>query len=483
MAGWYRQGTASVSSGGTAVTGSATAWLAQVKPGDAITFDGGASWHEVATVADDTHLTLASSYAGTTVTSGAYAIMRTGPGWTLATDLALRLADFIDALAALPEPAGTGDAGKILRANAGGTALELAAVLPTPAGTGDAGKILRANAGGTALELAALGTAATHDVPSSGNATPEQAVLGSDTRLRNALNKFRNGSFAIAQRGTSGSVAAGATAYTLDGWQIAATGAAAAWSQVWNTGLAGSSLQINCASGLTACTLQQRIESYLSAALLTYALAAQPVTVQFAVYNGTSAAITPKIATGYASTRDNFGTVTADLAATNLQPIAAGATGVVSYTFVPNGNIANGLQIQLQFGAALNAASGYVRVGRADVRATPGIAAGLNGAPPLPEILDPSTEVQLARRYYQLVGLTFMSAGIATYGGCVIAAQIQMRASPTVLSTVSAYNGGPWTNPTTFATEITPNYFKAWPPSTQSSGAYNSVVFELSAEL
>ena len=141
------------------------------------------------------------------------------------------------------------------------------------------------------------------------------------------ISKFYNGTFDVAQGGTSGSVAAAATAYTLDGWQISATGAAAAWSQIWNTNLAGNSLRVAAASGLTAATLQQRIESYFAAQLLTAAAAAQPITVQFAIYNGMSAPITPTLSAGYASARDNFATVTSDLAATSVQTIAAEHVG------------------------------------------------------------------------------------------------------------------------------------------------------------
>ncbi|WP_127076019.1 hypothetical protein [Rhodomicrobium lacus] len=299
---------------------------------------------------------------------------------------------------------------------------------------------------------------------------------------RGFVNAFRNGGFTVAQRGTSGSVAAGATAYALDGWQISAGGAAAAWSQVWNTGIAGASLRINRASGLTACTLQQRIESYLSAQLLTYALVAQPVTVQWVVYNGTATAITPKIAAGYASARDNFGTVTSDLDATNLQPIAAGAAGVVSYTFTPGVSIANGLQIQLQFGPALNAASGYVQIGRADIRASPGIATGPNSAPPPPETRDPAIEKTLAARYYSTVPANLLSNGATAFGGCVVTVPIQMRAAPTVLSVVST-SASSWDSPTVLNTEVFSDRVVIWPPTTKVLGAYNKAIIELSAEL
>src|SRR5579863_4661 len=44
------------------------------------------------------------------------------------------------------------------------------------------------------------------------------------------VNKFRNANFDVAARGTGGSVSAAAASYSLDGWIINPTGAAAAWS-------------------------------------------------------------------------------------------------------------------------------------------------------------------------------------------------------------------------------------------------------------
>lgn len=92
---WYRTGTASVANGSTAVSGATTGWLSQAKAGDGITFNGGATWYEVAAVGGNTALTLATAYAGTTVTNGAYAIDRRSPKWTLSSDLALAVADLL----------------------------------------------------------------------------------------------------------------------------------------------------------------------------------------------------------------------------------------------------------------------------------------------------------------------------------------------------------------------------------------------------
>lgn len=98
---WYRQGAASVENGSTAVVGTLTGWLNQVKPGDGITFDSGGTWHEVAAVESNTALSLATEYAGETVSSGAYAIDRRSPQWSLASDLAVKVAALLGSITTL----------------------------------------------------------------------------------------------------------------------------------------------------------------------------------------------------------------------------------------------------------------------------------------------------------------------------------------------------------------------------------------------
>lgn len=122
---WYRQGTVSVANGATAVAGTLTGWVNQVLPEDAISFDAGATWYEVAAVASNTALTLATAYTGSTITNGAYAVQRLGRGHGQVTNLSAQVAAL---LAQYPALGGAGDALKIIRANAGGTALEVAAL-------------------------------------------------------------------------------------------------------------------------------------------------------------------------------------------------------------------------------------------------------------------------------------------------------------------------------------------------------------------
>ncbi|CAO3459812.1 hypothetical protein [Azospirillum argentinense] len=90
---WYRAGTVSVTDGSNAVVGTGTLWASQTQPGDFFTLDR-QTWYMVESVADNTHLTVWPSFAGTTAAARPYAIVR-GFNSTTQGDLAQRLADLI----------------------------------------------------------------------------------------------------------------------------------------------------------------------------------------------------------------------------------------------------------------------------------------------------------------------------------------------------------------------------------------------------
>ena len=73
--GWYRTGTISVTSGSNEITGDATYWLsAGLNKGDILFIDG--NLYELHTITDNTHLTIAGTYSGTTGSGKSYAIIR-----------------------------------------------------------------------------------------------------------------------------------------------------------------------------------------------------------------------------------------------------------------------------------------------------------------------------------------------------------------------------------------------------------------------
>lgn len=214
-------------------------------------------------------------------------------------------------------------------------------------------------------------------------------------------NLFRNPRMDIAQRGPGGFTVTSSFAYTLDGWMVACAGVNGTVSQQWNDQIRGNSLKLVGAASQTSATIKQRIESYDAARLLGPNKNAMAITVQFTIVNKSGASITPQIATGYASAQDNFGTVTSDLAATNLQSIPNGSVGIVAYTFVPSVNIVNGYEIQLLFGSALAGTGDYVEVTDADIRLTPILPTGLCSFPPPAEGRSIAQELINCQRHYR----------------------------------------------------------------------------------
>lgn len=71
---WYKAGTVSITAGSNAVIGAGTAFIANVRVGDAFRGPDGA-WYEINNVASDTALSIATGYLGATVAGGAYSII------------------------------------------------------------------------------------------------------------------------------------------------------------------------------------------------------------------------------------------------------------------------------------------------------------------------------------------------------------------------------------------------------------------------
>jgi len=95
----YHAGSISVAAGGLAVTGTLTAFLSQVKPGD--TLMKGEGFAVVETVPSNTSLTLALPWNGTMLTDEEdYRILRTGVGWHSAVEINTRLAAIVAAIEA-----------------------------------------------------------------------------------------------------------------------------------------------------------------------------------------------------------------------------------------------------------------------------------------------------------------------------------------------------------------------------------------------
>lgn len=256
------------------------------------------------------------------------------------------------------------------------------------------------------------------------------------------INKFRNGTFIVWQRGQVNGVSSSPTAttapgnYTLDGWQVQQTGAAFNCTQA-SGGNNGTNFALQCVGGTsnTDTLISQPIESSIAAPL-----AGQTVTVQYQFKQDTGISVTPKISSCFASATDNFTTCTGDLASTSLSACASGSWCTESYTFAASASAKNGYRITFDCNTALTAAQ-HCLITAADVRVTPGVATGINANPPLPELRPAHDDLQFCQRYYQI--FTTLTAAddyalgpgvypTTTAGYILIQFLVNMRANPTM---------------------------------------------------
>lgn len=194
-------------------------------------------------------------------------------------------------------------------------------------------------------------------------------------------NIARNGGMEVAQRQLPITISAGTQAYTLDGWNVSATGASVSVSQTGGYALTTGSLTITGQAGVTGCNLSQRLRASRSVRLQNYT-----ATWQAKITNNTGAALTVGLFGGYPSATDNWGTTVSDpnIGTVALQTIPAGQTGLVAYTW----NITNpylGYETSINFLGQLNGAGKSVSITEVDFRVDPGAPVGLNSGPPTPE--------------------------------------------------------------------------------------------------
>ena len=214
------------------------------------------------------------------------------------------------------------------------------------------------------------------------------------------MNKFRNGTMDIWQRGTSSMTVTTSGAYTADGWIVVPTGASCTAQQTTSNIRTGAlstySLLMTGASSVTDILVKQRIESFIA-----QQLEGQQVTVQAQVYNNTGASITPTITVKHANAADNWSASTTDVSAVSLQACANGAWTQVAYTFAASSSSGNGLEITFDFGNNFSTTGKSVQITELDIRPTPGVATGLNSSPPVPEMRPIQVELALCQRYFE----------------------------------------------------------------------------------
>jgi hypothetical protein len=252
-----------------------------------------------------------------------------------------------------------------------------------------------------------------------------QGLVAGSSRSSGFVNKFYNATAAVAKRGTTGSAAAGAPVYTLDGHMVGATGAAVTWAQVAGIGRAPFGLKLTGQVGVTDALWKQRIESIEAAGL-----AGQVVTVQAKIANASGASITPTLTVKRPTVSDNYGATATDVNAVALQACPNSATTTVSYSFTANAAAVNGLEVTLDFGGGLNGAGKNLTIGDFDIRADAAVQA--------PELRAFSMEWLQCQRY--LPG--FVGASLANVAsGMMTSATTGISVFPFVTAARIAPNG------------------------------------------
>ena len=280
------------------------------------------------------------------------------------------------------------------------------------------------------------------------------------------VNKLRGTTLSQWYGGTSISVTSSLT-WTAEGIGCLATGANVLASQVANPLTAPNSFYALKLAGNTSNTdLKCRfvIESY-DATLL----AGQRVTFQIPIQNNTGGALVATIATKYPSAQDNWSSSSADLAATNLQSCASGATCTLAYTFNVNAGATNGYEIVVDFGV-MGSGTNVVVGGGFDLRLAPGVTTGLNSSPSAPEVYTVDRDRDWDSRFYQTSYANGSAPGTVTHVGMVGASlnsstigaeytavfPVSMRITPSLsyydgAGAASTYSGILNTGTTTFA--------------------------------
>jgi hypothetical protein len=272
-------------------------------------------------------------------------------------------------------------------------------------------------------------------------ATTAQSAQAAQYNGSGFINKFRNASCTIAQLGTSGTITAGTPGYTLDGWIIGCTGANVGWGQASAMATAQQeapwAVFASTAVGVTDLFFKQRIESVDCAQLVS-----KQVTVQFGIFQNTAGSITPTLTVKHAGSTDNWTSPVTDVNAVSLQACAPNVVTQVAYTFACSASALNGLEITVDFGGSANVAGKTITVGVADIRATPGVATGLNATPPVAEIRPVAFEwTHNLRYYYAASGISWTAyPGSASAGNrdIYVACPVPMRTTPTCAGTFGA---------------------------------------------
>jgi len=312
-------------------------------------------------------------------------------------------------------------------------------------------------------------------------------------------NKFRNGTFDIWQRGSSGTTITTAGAYLADGWIVLPTGASVtADRQNSDLSLSYYSLRVTGAASVTDVIVKQRIEGFMAAPLV-----GQNVTVQAKIFNNTGGSITPTLTVKRANAQDNWGATTTDVNAVSLQVCPNAAWTLVAYTFAANASSYNGLEVAFDFGNNFSTTGKSIQICQCDISATPNLSTGLQTTPPIAEMRPIGIELPLCQRYFQQTTSTTLNNAYASawaFSTTVVFGYYQfpiMRTTPTgaasagstfqALLTAASFNATAISitayGPSTALIQLTVSGATAGTPGIIRDAGSNNSLFSLSAEL
>jgi hypothetical protein len=187
---WYRSGTVAVTSGGTTVTGTGTAFAANARVGDAFQGPDG-RWYEVSNIASTTVLSILPAYQGATASGGTYALV---PVQGYVKESADRLRQLVDQWGATLAGLGAVSVENVVPVAKGGTG-------------GNTQPTARSGLGlGSAAVAAILGTA------SQSGGVPSGAIFEKVVNANGEATKFADGRLICIGPIPDFTVGAGATA-------------------------------------------------------------------------------------------------------------------------------------------------------------------------------------------------------------------------------------------------------------------------------
>lgn len=213
-------------------------------------------------------------------------------------------------------------------------------------------------------------------------------------------NKFRNSSFDTFSRGTFGTITAGVPAYSHDGWIISCTGANITFG-VGGPGFSSDGCIV--LTGLAGCT-QSSIKQRIAGDMLVGSVVngtGLAITVQFRIYNATGGTIIPTLTAKSPTVKDNYGAVNTIVSGVAVQSCPINQFTLVAYTLPAVNYMDKGLEVTLDFGAALNSNTKSIYISDPDCSITPGYSNGIQTIPYDADLRPGDIEKSLNEAFYE----------------------------------------------------------------------------------